>query len=449
MQRFVPNIGYWGGKLLTDSLKDIKRYRDTSKYVERASDQIGYKKPTQKSKKMPRKTPYAKKRARDKAMMPRTSNKRKRKTSTKKQGKFKKAKRIRTTPSKFAKRHYDDYGEIDRDNCAYFGFQRHGSKSRMWTIIGEAMTKAMLAKIKIYPRAYDEPLTGVTHFDRLQLLYKRVPVPGGNPVTPVSATLSFTAATTYEGLASLVTNSITSFAERTNEQDLVYAWYPTQALWYKSNDPGSRLIIEDLGESVIELYATQNITIKNLTPNDAGTSELDVVGVNPIAGKKYEFDNFRPKIIDTLETNNPALAAFQYVDDVSGVNATLTLPGAANADSLIAHPPVPRQLFTNCKRSSIIYMKAGGIKKEVTKFKMKHKLSYFIERIYYNQYDKGYFGGCTFFALERKTRSVTGNSRVKISFDRELHMSAYCQLKTQKTMLKHYQNTLLTGMSDP
>ena len=382
-----------------------------------------------------------------KRLNPKKKSYKRKRTSTKKQGSFKKAKKTRTTPSKFAKRHYDDYGSIERDHCAYFGFQRHGSKSRMWSIIGEAITKALLAKIKVYPRAYNE-LLEVTNYDRIQLGFKRVAVPGGAE-DEASTTISFSHATSFESLATYVSNVVKDFAERSSDAETAYAYYPFKAIIY--NDAASdynRVYVEDLGESMIELYANQTITIKNLTPNDGGTAELDVVGVNPIVGKKYEFNNFRPKLIDTIEEQNSELGAFYAVDDITGVNTAFAIPGAANADHMIAHPPVPRQLFTNCSKSAVVYMTAGGIKKEVTSFKMKHKLSTLIERIYYNQYDKGQFGGCTFFAFERKTRSVTGESRVKISFDRALHMSAYCKLKVKKTMLKHYENTALGVIAD-
>lgn len=375
------------------------------------------------------------------------SMKRKR-SSTKKQGSFKKAKKIRKTPSKFAKRHYDDYGSLERDHCAYIGFQRHGCKSRMWSIIGEALTKALLAKIKVYPRSYDEVFTSITSFDRLELMYKRVAVPGGAEEERFDF-ISFTSATTFEQLSAHVATSLRDNAERTNDADANYAYYPIQALFFNtSGNDDSRVIVKDVGESMVELYATQVITVKNLTPNDGGTSELDVVGVNPIHGKKYEFNNFRPKLIDSIEEQHPFLGGFYTVDDSTGVNTALALPGPLNADNIIAHPPVPRQLFTNCARSTPVFMGAGGTKTERTTFKMKHKLSTLIERIYYNQYDKGSFGGCTFFAFERKTRSVTGESRVKISFDRALHMSAYCKLAVKKTMLKHYDNNALGAIAD-
>jgi hypothetical protein len=319
----------------------------------------------------------------------------------------------------------------------------------MWSIIGEALTKALLAKIKEYPRSYDEPLSQMSHYNNLYFRFKRVSVPGGVEDDSQVVSLPISSSTSFEELAAAVTGALSARAERVNDADNLYAYYPYEAHWYNSNDSDAhKIICRDLGEAVVELYATQVITVKNLTPNDGGTSDLDVVGVNPIHGKKYEFNNFRPKLIDTIERENAFLGAFYEVDDANGINTALAIPGVANADNIIAHPPVPRQLFTNCARATPIAMGAGGVKTERTTFKMKHKLSTLIERIYYNQYDKGSFGGCTFFAFERKTRSVTGESRVKISFDRALHMSAHCKLAVKKTMLKHYDNNAIGAIAD-
>lgn len=374
--------------------------------------------------------------------------------TSKRVGKFRRAKKIRRVPSKFAKRHYDDYGSLERDHCAYIGFQRHGCKDRMWSIIGEALTKALLAKIKLYPRSYDETFGNMTTYNRLYLTFKRVSVPGGVD-DQVYTDITFTSTTTFEQLAADVSTALQSRAERDNDADTNYAYYPCEALWYNSADYATtdppkyhRVLISDVGESVIELYATQVITIKNLTPNDGGTSDLDVVGVNPIHGKKYEFNNFRPKVIDLVVSTHSDLDAFHTVDDTTGINTGMAMPGAANADHVIAHPPPARQLFVNCSRATPVSMGAGGVKVERTTFKIRHKLSTLIERIYYNQYDKGSFGGCTFFGFERKTRSVTGESRVKISFDRALHMSAHCKLAVKKTMLKHYDNNAIGAVAD-
>lgn len=455
--RFLPNIGYWSGKLLTDSLKDIKSYRNTSKYVERKSDQIM--RPSSRPRPKGRYGTNKRKPLLDPRRVKRKASTKRKRTTTKKKGSFKKAKKIRKTPSKFAKRHYDDYASVERDYCAYIGFQSHGSKDRMWSIIGEALTKALLAKIKIYPRAYDEVLDFVTNFDALYLTFKRVSVPGGVDAT-ANSNIAFTVSTTFEQLAIQVSDAIKAYAERTNDADGNYAFYPVEAMWYNgANDDHNRVKVSDLGESVIELYANQVITVKNLTPNDDGLSALDVVGVNPIHGKKYEFNNFRPKVIDTVLDTHYDVGAFHEVNDADGINFCQLRNTSGTAvtmgeDHVLSHPPVPRQLFTNCKRAALVSMPAGGSKTERTAFKMKHKLSTLIERIYYNQFDKGSFGGCTFFGFERKTRTVNGDSRVKISFDRALHMSAHCKLAVKKTMLKHYEgqkiiDTAIRPTADP
>jgi len=439
------NYGYRFSDIFPMGLKSaghgLVRRKNTTKSTTRAYKSVG---------RIRKPGTYKRKPLLDPRRYKKRSQVKRKRTSTKKQGSFKKAKKIRTAPSKFAKRHYDDYGSLERDHCAYIGFQRHGCKDRMWSIIGESLTKALLAKIQIYPRAYDEVLGTwtMTNFDRLYLTFKRVSVPGGTDQV-IYSDISFSPATTFEQLAELVTAQIKSRAERDDDVDTAYAYYPTEALWYhNSASEHNRVKISDLGESIVELYASQVITVKNLTPNDGGTSDLDVVGVNPIHGKKYEFNNFRPKIIDTVLETHSNTGGFHLVDPVNGINTFVSLPGVGNADNVIAHPPVPRQLFTNCARATSISMGAGGVKTERTTFKMKHKLSTLIERIYYNQYDKGSFGGCTFFAFERKTRSVTGQSRVKISFDRALHMSAHCKLAVKKTMLKHYDNNAIGAIAD-
>lgn len=430
-------------------------YNSVTGIVKRSKDKGEY--PYSGSLRMP--GTYKRKPLLDPRRVKRKSTKKRKRTSTKKRGTFKKAKKIRKTPSKFAKRHYDDYGSLEREQCAYIGFQSHGCKDRMWSIIGESLTKALLAKIKHYPRSYDEPMESV-NFDRIQLWYKRVAVPGGAEAE-VYEYISFAATTTFEQLATAVTNSVKGHAERlppsagqTADADTLYAYYPFKAQFDNSaSTDDNHVIVPDLGESVIELYATQVITVKNLTLNDDGNADLDVVGVNPIHGKKYEFGNFRPKLIDVIEQNNADLGAFYEVDDSTGINFVHIRDAAGNPiamdeDHLLAHPPVPRQLFTNCARSAIVSMSAGGIKTERTTFKLKHKMSTLIERIYYNQYDKGSFGACTFFGFERKTRSNTGDSRVKISFDRALHMSAHCKLTVKKTMLKHYEGNKINAVAD-
>jgi hypothetical protein len=222
------------------------------------------------------------------------------------------------------------------------------------------------------------------------------------------------------------------------------------------------VIIKDIGESMVIFQASQLIKLQNLTPNDAGNSDLDVVGTNPISGMKYEFKNHRAKLVSeiqaltTLAADGSSVAAGLY--DVLQSNSTTTgvIPGMKilHPDDRFVHPPKARQVFTNCSGATGVSMAPGAFKSERTSFIMKQKMSTFIERIYYGGYDKGNWGGVTWFGFEKTHRTVGSTALelnpVKIGFNRELMMSASVSLKTQKGMLKHYDNTSLgaIGVTD-
>ena len=97
----------------------------------------------------------------------------------------------------------------------------------------------------------------------------------------------------------------------------------------------------------------------------------------------------------------------------------------------------------NCKASAAINMPAGCMKTEKTTFTITHKMKSLIERIYFAGFDKGAFGGCTWFGLEKAHRQAKPlgaayDDRISIGFNREVHMYGHCKLVTQKSMLKHY-----------
>lgn len=364
---------------------------------------------------------------------------------------FRKARKVTSKVSSFAKRHFDDYGTITRDHACYLGFETHGSVDRVWNILGEAVTKAILAKIKIFPRSYDEALsfTGYS-YDRLSLWYKRVNYPSAADEN-VEQIISFGPTTTFEGLSALVSASMKGQADAdptvAPNTDTVARFLDHCLIFNSANSDYQRIYIRDIGESVIKLGAVQKIRLQNVTPNDGGGKELDVTGTNPLNGRKYVFNNHRAKIISTVQETHPQYDFFGLITD-RGVN-----PGyqPATEDDPLNHPPAANQVFTNCKESVKIGMKAGGMKHENTSFTMTHKLRTFVERIYYAGFDKGSWGGCTWFAFERNYRQGSGatEDQIIIGFNRELSMSAHCQFKTQKSMLKHYDNTDLGDLATP
>lgn len=417
-------------------------FRKYDKVVERTLEEIPDMRPPKKTSKSKRK-PIVR---RNFGPVKRTSTKKRKRTSAK-SGRFKKAKKIRKTPTKYSKRHYDDFGSLDRDHALYIGMQTHGSQDRFFDILSEALLKALLAKIRIYPRSYDEQM-GITNFDRLMITYTRVSVPGGSTQNVNANSINFDHLSSFEGLGAALKNQMKEYANRDSDGDTVYAYYPTQALFH--NDAGdnfNRVLVKDLGECVVEFFATQTITIRNMTPSDGTDGEaLDVIGTNPIVGKKYEFKDHRPAVIDSIVAHVDSASEFMSTSNV-GINTAVAFPGNTHQDHPLAHPPVPRTVFTNCSKSAVIGIRPGGTKVDKTYFKLKHKLKTLIERMYYNQYGKGTFGGCVFYGFERKVRETGGFSRVKISWDRSLQMSAHVALKTQKSFLRHYQNVPYTGDS--
>jgi hypothetical protein len=389
------------------------------------------------------------------------TRKRKR-TSTKKKGSFKKAKKISKKPVKYVTRHYDDVGLLSRDFANYIGFQRHGSMDRLWTIIGEAVAKQICARLRWYPRSYDEVVPAITKpgQDRaeISLTYKRVTVPGGeNLAAPAASVIAITPTTTFEMFAYDVSKDLRVMANRDTAGDTFYAYYLDEIkIEKKSTDDPIIIEIKDVGDTMIDVYCNQVIHVQNMTKNDEGTDALDVVGTNPIIGKKYEFNNMAPKLIGQIKDTHTGYEEFQRSDDPA-TSLFLPTPGVpsalnrgvqdfsstlvANEDDPISHPPQPRQLFINCSKCTPVSLAPGGRKTESTFFKMHNSMAKIVERMYYNEYDKGSFGGYTLFAFERKIRTVGGNNPVKLAFDRAVHMGAHVTFKVKKSMLKHYEKT--------
>lgn len=387
----------------------------------------------------------------------RTSSK-KRKAPKARKGSFKKARKLAKPDVKSAKRHYDDFGTLTRQHVLYMGFEAHGSKERMWSIIAEAITKELLMKMKIYPRSYDDPFTELTMYDRILLRFRAVNVPTGvDKLQEVTLTINPTL--TLKTLSALVQDQLVFHGDVgyhyepnpttlagggwvQNASTLTHSAMYLDGVTIYNNDSADyhRIVIKDIGESKLSLSASQLIKMHNLTPNNNNGVELDVMGTNPLSGMKYEFKNHRAKVISEIQKLSTEYDMFQ------GNSKTGYHPGfqVSSGSDRVGSPPKARNLFLNCSGSTGITMGAGAFKSERTSFKMENKLSTFIERIYYSGFDKGNWGGVTWFGFERAIRQVpdashTGEDSIKISWNRELHMAASIKFKVQKTSLKHYE----------
>ena len=363
---------------------------------------------------------------------------------------FRKSRKPIKDRGRFVARNYDDYGTMERDHSLWLGFQHHGSRDRLYDIIGEAVTKATLAKLKIYPRSYDESIPS-GEYDTMRLYFRRVTNVGADENVSVNITINNR---TFKDIATDVGNQIMNQANAdvavAPTTDSVARYLYQILLFNVASSSSAFLEIKDVGDSLISVKVKQKIRFQNITKNVDGNLDLDQAGLNPLRGRKYVFANFRPRLIDQIQATHPQYDDFMVSDPllvgpVDSAPGIMPMPatGSLAKDDPICHPPPARQLFTNCKAATAITMAAGAMKHEVTSFTMTHKLKTLIERIYYAGFDKGAFGGCTWIGLEKAYRQaqpsgVTNDDRISIGFNREVHMYAKCKFVTQKSMLKHY-----------
>lgn len=363
---------------------------------------------------------------------------------------FRKARKPIKDRGRYVARNYDDYGTMERDHSLWLGFQHHGSRDRLYDIVGEAITKAALAKIRTYPRSYDETIRS-EDYSTMTMEFHRVTAAGVDEPVGVNVTIHNR---TFKDIATDVGNEImnaangdTSVAPAT---DTVARYLHTIHLFNQADPSKARIILQDVGDSLISVKVKQKIRFQNITKNVDGNLGLDQAGLNPLRGRKYVFANYRPRLIDQIQRTHTQYDDFMVSDPVlvgpvDSAPGIMPMPatGSLAKDDPICHPPAARQLFTNCKASAAITMAAGAMKHESTTFTMTHKLKHLIERIYFAGFDKGAFGACTWIGLEKAYRQaqpsgVSNDDRISIGFNREVHMYAKCKFITQKSMLKHY-----------
>ena len=373
--------------------------------------------------------------------------------------KFKKARKPLNDKGKYVSRNYDDYGTMERDHSWWMGFQTHGSRGRLFDILAEGVTKAVLAKLRIFPRSYSEVINS-HEYNHAQLVFTRVLNTGVDE--PVFGTDIGINNRTFEDICA---DFRTQIADQANgdpstgpSTDTVARYLSTVKLISNTDVSKAFLELKDVGDSIVDIKVHQKIRFQNVTKNVDGTLDTDQAGLNPLRGRKYEFANFRPRLIESVQqlpdrTNETGVTynydSFMISDPVlGGAGGIVPMPALTSMakDDPIAHPPIAKQLFTNCKASAPVSLAAGAMKVEYTTFRMVHKMKTFIERIYWASYDKGAFGGCVWFGLEKafrqaKPSGAANDDRVAVGFNREVHMYAKVKLVTQKSMLKHYDAT--------
>lgn len=452
MSRFGSNIAYWGGKLLTQSLRDIKRHRNTSHYVERPSDQIGYKS-SQKSKMPVRRTTYGMKRRRDASRMPyvkrRPAKKKKRKYS--KKGTFRKPRKVTKKPMKnMVRRKYDDNGVISKQRCVWLGVHHHVSYARLYDIIGEAVLKALMDKAKIYVRHYDESVADI--IDNVSLFFKRINTANGADEFEASGAgnvITVTAGMTFATLATAVSDLIQLRASGGSPGGGGYYLYSI-TMDRQGEAANGDIQLTEVDCAKLEVYCQREITVQNITSTDdadpAKAGETTDINANPLVGKQYKFYEPVPKVFDEIKNSLAGVDFFQsYTPNDAGLQST----GDHSDDSPISHPVQGKNFFCNVKKEGGIFLAPGKYKKERVTFSFKGSLKQFVMKNPINATGQLYnytvdpSGGCTLFAFEQQLRHGT-KVHVSLGVNCLTNMQAKLTPVMPKRILKHYKEDTVT-----
>lgn len=347
-------------------------------------------------------------------------------------------------PGMMTKRHYDDHGTITRAHTLWMGVEDSGSYDRMFDILGEAVTRAILAKAKIYPTLYDQQLSDfMTSAGALgcvlTLGFKTINTSGTDFL--VNETVSGVNSLTFKTLSAAVTNLIKIKAHEINAVNGQVSYYLDSFILSNSQD-GDRLAYDlNMGESIINIMCKSKVKFQNITSNSTGGDDLDVIGTNPINGKRYTFDDARARLVTQLHEANSAYHKFEGMKPPYGIVAL----DALGVDDPLAHPPAAKNAFVNCTGVAPVYIKAGGMSHHYQTFSVKRTMRQFIEDIAKKDFGftRSKFGKITWWCFERTYKqNGTGAAAddISIGFNRELSMYAMCKLKQNKAMLKHYDN---------
>lgn len=354
---------------------------------------------------------------------------------------------------RYVKRHYDDAGFILKNFCGWAGFQDHGSQNRMWSSIGEALTKAMFATQKIYFLSYDERVKpGISstspiayEYRYLKLKFKRLNMNGvSEPLNQSIELFDPTAAAgkTFGQISEEVSN-LCRLNSDVADAGTTVAYYPYSFTWgaTAADNIEDGTTHYDLGEAMVDVYCNQVITLQNQTLDDGLGDQTTAIDANPVKVKAYHFNHKFPRLIDrvqeTLRVDNTTIDNFMYDAPIraNGINTAVTME---NEDSSMAHAPPAKEWSTNCTGIQNFKMAPGKSRTVKTTFKIRSSIKLLVERLHLSGYSKGTFGKSTWFAIQHEHKTPA-HTQIRVPFTRTCRMGAHVQLKRTKAMLSHYE----------
>jgi len=432
-----------------------KGTKSGNKYIERATDQIGYKMPYKGPSR--RKSTYGlglkkKKTSKGKKSAKKTS-KRKRVAS----GSFRKPKRLKRVSVKYHKHRYEEEGKLTKDQSyAYVKTNDQYNRNAIFMAMADALLRPILRKYcKFTPLQDSDVFPTHPDFKRLAFDFKRVRVDGVESFKDAMAnaqnTIDYTVVLdgqTYDQMRNKLSEMIRLAADATSSlvpnNDTV-AYYPYKLRIIDSAGL-TRTTFEHLGETMIDIKFNQKVSFLNKTKNDAGNNEIQTLGQNPLKGKLYQFSHMEPRLKDHFDTIYRT--TFQDDEDLG----VACFPLADNSPALpveLQHPLDAKYWLKNCTKESSIYLKPGQHKMHTTSKVIKGKLSTLIERLYYSGFDKGSFGCSSMFMFDMVHHGMNdaGNQiPIELEFKRTCFAFSHGRLVQPKLYIPDFDVQSLAGV---
>ena len=374
-------------------------------------------------------------------------------------------KRTRKPDTKSVKLTFDDNGRFGANHVLYLTQHDYGSMSRALQMGIQALLRAALSQVYVYPAGYNLVLDMPSDATHLVVYFRQIEnqtiamadgheteaqVTDTNRVFLINGkTFKDAAEDMYE--TSTVANQGMQYMSKNG-------YYPYAFKWRKDGGDQGTGKYRELGDSTITYKAMTVMRLQNQSVGDNASTSTDNVYTNPIRGKIYYTRGPTPLVRDALLENGlDNYDQFQRHgatdDPLSKDAAGIHVPVVVTSEqSELNHPPNGRTLFKNCYGERNINIGAGKILTFKTTFKKTLRVSEFFKSIMSDHdeltrlHKRNDFGKCTTIALEHSLRGrshLDGGApdEVQVGVNRELFLSAYVKLRTRVPMLSGYQNT--------
>ena len=378
-------------------------------------------------------------------------------------------KRVRRPDGKSVRSVYDDNGHFSSDNCLYLVQQDYGSLSRALHMGIQALLRAALSQVHVYPAGVNLPLDMPSDATHLVVYFRQIeshtvgaPADGHLEIPSVNNTnrVFLVNGKTFKAAAEdMYTDS--TVAGQGFEYMNKNGYYPYAFKWRRDGEEQGTGKYRELGDSLITYKAKTILRVQNVSKSDYAETTTTSIYTNPVRGKVYYTSGLTPRIRDALmdNTSDPNIQEYRQwhrhavspdldSKDAAGIHIPMTV---ANDDSELNHPPNGKALFKNCYAERNVVIGAGKILLLRTSFKKTMKVADFFKTLMTGDdeltrlHKPLNFGKCSTLALEhqiRGGREATGfTDTVSLGVNRELFLSAYIKLRTRVPMLSGYHNT--------